>query len=143
MGCVLRARSTIIFICHLQINILENPVAAVKTMTLAPALPGQSPPALSHQFPWSRRGSHPVLITVPFLFLWFWDVFSSLPYPFATCAFFQSCEPVTSQKGLFLCYTYSLVCSFFTEVQNCGCEGRCVRPPGLSTSVWVGDLTPG
>lgn len=29
MGDVLRARSTVIFICHLQINILQNPVAAV------------------------------------------------------------------------------------------------------------------
>lgn len=51
MGHVLRARSTVMFICHLQINILQNPVAAVKTTTLAPALHGQSPPALSHQCP--------------------------------------------------------------------------------------------
>lgn len=49
MGHVLRARSTVI--CHLQINILQSPVAAVKTTTLAPALHGQSPPALSHQCP--------------------------------------------------------------------------------------------
>lgn len=114
MGHVLRTR--VIFICRLQINILQNPVAAVTSCPFSPVPPdlGEAPTQywLLYLFYFSGSGTFSPIFHIHL---------PLVPFSVVRASHFT--------EGSFLVLQRQ-PCVLFTEVQNCCRDSRCIRPPG-------------